>query len=145
MLLEIVGFVGAFIVLLYYFAEQKKPLLGLAGSVVMMVLGFWILSDGLQIRTGEQVTEATASLENGSIVGASAGTAELDGNTTTYSEDLTSGTNLTLSGTRSQNVTYVYAPIPAAPYTGTSPFIGLMLVILSIYGLLYYVAVMIKG
>lgn len=145
MLLEVIGFMGAFIVLLFYFAEQKKPVLGLAGSITLMVLSFWILSDGIQIRSGELVTETTASLDNGSIVGASVGTAELDGNTTTYSEDLTSGSNLSSSGTTNKSLTYVYSAVPATPYTGTSPFLGLMLLLLSVYGLLYYVAVMIGG
>lgn len=141
MLLEVIGFVGAVIVLLFFFAEQRKPFLGFSASIMLMVLSFWILADGIQVRSGELKT--IANLEN--MTGNS--TAQTNGvntvvagiitaYTATTTEDVESLTNIT--GT--ETLQYAYTDVPVTPFAETHQFIGLMLLLISLYGMFHYVA-----
>lgn len=144
MLLEVAGFVGVVIVFLFYFAEQRKPIAGVFASLMLMVSSFWVLSDGLQMRSGEVVSVATLQNLTGTNSGSMDGTSTLDGNTTDYSEseavNMTGMTNIT--GT--ETLQYSYADVPITPYAETSWFLGIMLLLFSLYTLFHYIATLIR-
>jgi len=119
MLLELVAFVGLIVAVLVFFAEAGKHApLGLVGGTILLILGLWVLVDGMQYQTG-----LASNLTM---------TSNISGNVT-----------ITLTN---ETITPTYASIPELPYLdiGTSTFIGLALVLLSLYGLFHY-AFEVKG
>jgi len=59
MLLEVAGFWGAMIVLLFLYSEiSGMKALAIAPAIMLLVLGYWLLSDasGIEVRTGVDVT-----------------------------------------------------------------------------------------
>jgi len=120
MFLELVAFVGLIIAVLVFFAEggDHAPL-GLIGATVLLILGFWVMTDGIQYQTS--LSTAT--------------------NSTNTSLD-----NITYVVTTTQTTTPVYSDIPEFPYLsiGISVFVGLSLILMAIYGLIHY-SFVIKG
>lgn len=115
MLLELFGFLGLIIGILVIIAEQKKPVCGIFASVLLLVTAYWCLADGIQIKSGETQT----SQDNGtSIIGV---------NTTSLFMN---------SSATSQNV---YVDIPSLPFIEMSALLGLLFILLGIYGVFHYV------
>ena len=53
MQIEVVGFLGIFIVVLVFLAEStKRRIFGVVAALLLIVLSVWILTDGIQIVTG---------------------------------------------------------------------------------------------
>jgi hypothetical protein len=63
---EIIGFYSIFLLVLFAFTEAtKKYPIGIVASVLMCVLGLWLLTDGIQIKTSETInTTANTTLTN---------------------------------------------------------------------------------
>ncbi len=116
MYFELIGFFALVITAMFVFAEMtKKASLGIIASVLIFVLGAWMLSDGIQIRSGEITSKNITSNT----------TSDLLSNLTTTNE--------------TDNETYVWSPIQVSPFMPFNTVVGLVFVLLSIYGGLFYV------
>ena len=66
MLLEIAGFIGIFVLILFTYGEHfRKKEVCLMASLLLLVLGFWILFTGIQIQTGTATTILTGTICRG--------------------------------------------------------------------------------
>jgi len=131
MLLEILGFFGIFFIIAFYFAEQKKPHIGIITSLFLIVFGLLVMADGIQMKTGE--TNIITGLDTG--IEDMNGTSDLLGNTTTYYENALTNTTIT----RNETKTYTYADIPAIPYIDISQVFGMIISLFGMYGTLHYI------
>lgn len=116
LILEVAGFVGLIILVLFIFAEAaKKAPLGIIASVLMGILGLSIIISGLQYNAGSTIT--MNQTENTNVI---------DENTSIK----------TISGTNTINQTYSNIPSPSS--IPMDWILGLILVLLAVYGGLYY-------
>lgn len=111
MYLEILAFFGLIILVLVALAETKKPAMGLFAAIFLFVLSLWIMSEPLQMRSGE-----TKSISSTSVL-----------------VDNTTSTNST------ETINYQYSNVPDYPYTTLQSILSLPLLLISIYGIWYYV------
>jgi hypothetical protein len=139
---EILGFYSLFLVVLFAFAEatNKYPI-GIIASVLMCVMGLWLLTDGIQIKTSQAINDTLSGQL--SRAGADIQNSIVNGNTTT--------TNITINETELSNasdtgsIIWTYQDIPDTPYMPIQNVIGFVLVLLSFYGGLYYTMEMWRG
>lgn len=127
MLIDLVLGFGVLVGILTILAEgTKKPEVGVMAALLLLMLGLWVLTDGMQYKTGETVTT--------SITGTNptTSTETVDGNVTTIY------LNTTMNQTESATTAYVYANIPETPYFSMVTLLGLVMILLSMYGLLHY-------
>lgn len=126
MILELLIFISAIILALFFFAESGKPLLGFVGSVLLLILSFWIFSDGIQMQTQklETITQTGTNLE--------AGTETIDGNATTIAK------TITLNSTESSITSYAYADLPATPYIAIPQLLGTLFFLVALFSMFYY-------
>lgn len=118
---EIAGLFGIIVILLFLFAETGgKVILGVFASLLMLLLGVWIISDPLTFKIAEHTTGTEIIQTNQTIIG---------GNTTTSSINTY---NVTVNDTFVTPSKPTYIPLS---YSGT---IGLALALLSMFGLLHY-------
>jgi len=113
MILELVIFFSAIIISLIFFAESgRHPPLGIIGSIVLLILGLWIVVDGIQYQTSElKMTNSTTTT---------------DGNDTSMES--------------SESISPVYSDLPELPYLsiGISVFLSLSFILASLYMLFNY-------
>lgn len=135
MLLELVGFFGAFIVLLIFFAEFGKNYAGgIIAGVLLIILGSYVFLDGIQIKMGEMTT----------ISGDIAGTSTTDGesetkilvnaSTTAYNES----TVMSYYPDTTEITTDMYADLPPMPFISFEELFGLILVLTGLYTIFVY-------
>lgn len=120
--------------MMLFFAEfSKRKEVAFMAGLFMIILSFWILADGLQIRTGEAIVTNETTTENiATSISELADTNE----TNTTSTSITTGThttNATATAALTSTVTYNYADIPATPYFAYSDLIGLICLLMGIY------------
>ena len=152
MIFEIFAFFGIVIALLAAAAELgQKPFLGIAASVLLLVLSFWVLLDSVQfpyatqtIVTGSEGRTGT-NLQSSTSNSTTNSTSEAISNTTTASSNTTENTALSLALNenvalnRNETTTTLYANIPEiTPAIETKYFLWLVLLFCSLYGLLSY-------
>ena len=117
MLLELAGFFGGIIIVLLFLAETNKPIFGLFATVFLLVLGAWIIVDGIQYKIGESVLVH----ENG---------------TSTMNPDNSS----TIALFSNQTAVSIYQNVPETlPYISVNQFFGVVFILVSIYGIFHYV------
>lgn len=148
MIIDSIIIFGAIIAFCIAWAEfGNKQAFGIAGSLLMLVLGFWIYSDGIQIQTGQITTfsgfDNTTSLAN--LTGANF----KNGSSSTDLSNITSSfftTALNQSSTQAAATSFghkettskIYSDLPATPGVNINTLLGLILNLLGIGGLLYY-------
>jgi len=124
MYLELAGFFSLFILALFAFAETtRKPALGIIGSVLLCILGIWFITDGIQIQSGQTKT-------------------------ITQNSEICESLNMSCSSsamTSTENMTLTYSNIPVAPFMPLQQVIGLVCVLLSLYGGLFFVMKVSEG
>jgi putative Mn2+ efflux pump MntP len=126
MIAETFTFYALIVILLGFFAEfSKKPVFGLFGSILLILLGIYVITDGLQLKTGE--TNAITQLREGTDL--------TDGTTdnSTYSETTT--LNETITETSTTTYEYTSPTLPGFPINS----LGLILVLLGLYSVYAYV------
>jgi hypothetical protein len=140
---------GAIILVCIAWAEfGKKQAFGILGSILLLVMGFWIYSDGLQIQTGQITTfsgldntTGLANLTGNHLQGENSTTTNSSTSSTTAisMNDSTASTSSTSFG-HLETTTKVYADIPATPFLSLKikDFLGLIFNLLGLAGLLYY-------
>ena len=121
MLAEVFGLFGLIVFLLFVFAEtQGKTMLGVFASLMMLLLGIWVIVEPIYFKVAEHITGTETTLKN---------------------ETNTAG-NLTSSSIKTYNVTsnstYVPPSDPSFTPLSYSGIIGLALVLLSMFGMLHY-------
>jgi len=118
---EIAGLFGIIVILLFLFAETGgKVILGVFASLLMLLLGVWIIADPLTFKIAEHTVGTEIIQTNQTIIG---------GNTTTSS---ISTLNVTVNSTFVSPSNPTYIPLS---YSGT---VGLALALLSMFGMLHY-------
>ena len=118
---EIAGLFGIIVILLFVFAETgSKVILGVFASLLMLLLGVWIIADPLTFKIAEHTTGTETVQMNQTVSG---------GNTTTNS---VSTFNVTTNTTFAPPSNPTYIPLS---YSGT---VGLALILLSMFGMLHY-------
>ncbi len=121
MYLELLAFFGLFLLILYVIAEgTRKPIVGAFASLLLITLGVWVIVDGLQMRTGDVLTKN-----------------EFQNQTVSFN-NATNATTTALTTTGTDTTVYVYSPVPATPYLGLQFVLGIVLVLLGLYGATYY-------
>ena len=121
MLYEVFGLFGILVLLLFIFAEVgSKAILGVFASLLMLLLGVWVIFEPIMFKTAEHTTGTEISQGNQTIVG---------GNTTSNSINTY---NVTTNSTFTAPANPSYTPVS---YSG---LIGLVFVLLSMFGLLHY-------
>lgn len=121
MLLELAGGFALIIFSIMAFAEYfRKPGLAIIASVLLFPLGGWILGDGLQMKTGELLSN------EGNITETSTSFADINLTITnsTYKEE-----------TQSTNQ---YEDLPTTPYISFTELVGLLCFLLGIYTTSHY-------
>lgn len=118
MLLEIAVLFALFIFVIFLLTQMAKDvILGVIGGVVMIVLGFWVLTGGIDVQSGSAISSAEDQVSVSVVAG----------NTTT------STTNITSSG--SSTTTYSKATAPVGNF---SQIFGILIIIIGIYQTLKY-------
>lgn len=128
MIFELVGFIGIITLVLIALSEQSKtPVIGIAGSILLLILGFSILIDGIEIKTGE------TQITTGGITTTGTELAVADDNETTTTINLIADNNETTT------TTYTYSE-PTVDIGGNNLIdaLGILFIILSIVGILRY-------
>lgn len=115
MYLELIGFFGIIIMILVILGEQKQPFLGFTGSILLLVMAYWILQGGIQITTGQTKVITQTGTQNA-----------LNGTTT-------------LNVTTTENIQSIYTNVPVLPFYELSNLLSLILIFLALYGLYHYV------
>lgn len=125
--MEVFGFYSLIVIILAFFAEySRKPIIGLFAAILLLLLGLFILADGLQFRTGDITNDITTKtgtyLTNGTYP-----------TNTTYEET----TALNEVSTTEGSTTYAYSDtdIPGFPVLS----LGIFMILLAIYGMYAYV------
>ena len=69
MYLEVVGFWGLICLAFFYIAEwkNKNVTIGLIGSILLVVLGIWLVGNPIEIKTGETSSLIQTSIANSSV------------------------------------------------------------------------------
>ena len=125
----------------------NKQAFGIAGSLLMLVLGFWIYSDGIQIQTGQITTfsgldnSTTSSNLTGLNLQLSNSTSDFVNLTSSNSTVQLNQSEASASSTRfghTETVSKIYSDLPATPGVNINTLLGLILNLLGIGGLLYY-------
>lgn len=132
MLFEIFAFFGIVIALLAAMAELgQKPFFGIAASVLLLVLSFWVLLDSIQFPY------ATQTIVTGSE--AKTGTNLQDSNTTSNSTFTAITLNEGVALNRNETTTTLYQNIPEiTPAIETKYLLWLVLLFVAMYGMLSY-------
>lgn len=129
MYLEIFALFGGIILLLFLFAEfTRQSILGVFASVLMLILSFWILTEGLYYQTGTSQfgTDITAQIEN---------------TTANNTNNITlTNTIKTISLSRNMTTINTYAPIPTTRFIKLDFLLGFSMLLLAIYSLFRYVS-----
>ena len=116
----------------------KKPLFGLIASILLFVGGLYLLTDDLQIKTGEIVNyggeDQTIGTKNLSGYERDVGSPP-DVNIT-YFENNTINTTTSLG--RNETKSYVYSDMPATPYYDFVDLLGLALMLIALGGMGVY-------
>lgn len=135
MQIEALVYFSAFILVLFGFAEQyKKNILGIFGSIALIVLAMWIFTDDIQFQTGYNTLQN--STINNILVGDLDGTNTLDNSSiASYLENYNETT--TGTGTQTKTTTYTYSAI-TTPYFQFNTFLALLLLGIAIYLFGYY-------
>lgn len=114
---ETFAFFGIFVLLLYIFGEiGDKKVLGVFASLLLLVVGVVIYTDGIGFQQGATKISTDSS------------TATVSGNTTT--------TTITKNETTTPNYAQP-APLPYVPVSYAQLF-GICFVLLSLYGMYWY-------
>jgi hypothetical protein len=118
MIFEIAVLFALFIFVLFLLTEiANDVILGVIGGVVMIVLGYWVFTGGIEIMSGSTSSGIEAHTSVSTVVG----------NTTT------SITNITSSGTETSTYTKATAPVG-----NFSQIFGTLIILLGIYQTLKY-------
>lgn len=131
MILEVLGFIGILILILIYLAEQKKPVLGIAGSLILFLTAFWVWGEGIQVQSGTTATLQLTALH------AQNETAEQTDNTT--ATNLTGNYTVTGTATLTPDYTMITAPFGAA--FAFKDFLGFIFMMLGTYGFWHYATI----
>jgi hypothetical protein len=152
MFLETFVLFSTILIVLFVFAElTRQPVLALFPSILLFIFGIWLITDNIQIHSGEYMTYNENRLEdifyNGTMLGTGEGLSNINstiiGNTTTSNENFTQlmdtlynetgvGT-INVSGT--QNSTYNYQSIGVPVYWPITfgNLIGTLFILLGFY------------
>lgn len=141
MLFEILLLFGVFITLLLFFSEvSKMPALGLIGGLSILLLSYWVLTDDIQIKTGEVITSTI--LKNGTETGNTflEGNAVLSNITNGSIYNETANGTIDLLGTEEVNktITYQFDDIPPDSIASFYQTFGLILLLLGLYITFHY-------
>lgn len=139
MIFEIFAFFGLTVIALAVLAEMgRKPFLGIAASVILLILSIAVLTDGIQFRTGENTLSAeTQLISNSTAVQSGVSVPQLD-NSTLFAKNSTFSSS-TASLSKNSTTTYTYANIPAiTPVIEIKVLLWLILMFISLYGLIAY-------
>jgi hypothetical protein len=118
---EVFGLFGILLILLFFFAETGgKVILGVFASLLMLLLGVWVIVEPITFKTAEHVVGTEITTTNQTSVG---------GNTTTHT---TNTFNVTT------NETFTVPPGPSYTPVSYSGLIGMVLLLLSMFGMLHY-------
>ncbi len=134
-ILEIVALIGIVIILLIYFAEKGITLFGLVAGALLMIFGFMIMTDGIQIQSGEEIDITTFE----SINGTTNSTYSYVGNQTDTIEEIHLE-NVTVD--TSESSAYVYSDIPETPFIPLDDLLGDLFILLGLYGMFHYLVEM---
>ena len=127
MISDVFAFYGIFVVLLFAFGELgQKKILGVFASLLFLILGLVVYVDNLTFSVSDTKIISTSEQDS---------TETVLGITTT---------NKTISG--NETTTRNYAPPAALPYVPLTfaQLIGLSLLLISMYGLIYYAYSMVR-
>jgi uncharacterized membrane protein YeiB len=125
MYLEAVLLTGLFAFLLIFISEAyNKKLFGVAASLLMLILGLWIYTDGIQINTGslEELQEERQGLA-------------IATNTSNTTIETTTNTTLTSATTNTQTYSNL-----ETPYMQFHVVLGFFMIALSIWGMFVYIS-----
>lgn len=121
MQIELFGLFGIITLLIFIFAEfGNKTILGVFASLLMLMLGIWVLYEPLTFKTAEYTGGTETILSSQTTTG---------GNTTTSSLNIY---NITTNSTYTSPSGPTYTPLS---YSGV---IGTTLVLLAMFGMLHY-------
>jgi uncharacterized membrane protein YjgN (DUF898 family) len=148
MILELFGVLGLFILILVFIAEYtKRPFLGLVSSLTLLLLAFWILSDGIQYQIGYAVagnTTHTTSILSGNTMNGSNTNYETN-ITNLYYEESSSNSSNTDTSTKIEITSYQYADVSwSIAVIGLKDFLGVVFILLGLFGLLSYATEMVS-
>lgn len=131
----LIGIYGVVIVLVILAEGTKKPEAGIFGMLLLLITALWVLDDGtLQYKTGETIStnitgmNPTISVESSESV--------VTGDTTDTVTNIS--LNATMNQTETSTTAYLYEDFPDPPYIEFPIFVSLVMILFSIYGLLYY-------
>ena len=137
MLLELVAGYVCIIVILLAFAEYKnKFVLGIFASTLLFILGGWMLTDGIQMQTG-QVINITETA-NETTLGASELTGTRDNVTGDYSEDANFSQTGSKFSSSAETVSYTYEDLPDNPIISVTSTSSLLCFLFGLYFLFHY-------
>lgn len=138
MIIEAFVLVGAIALVMFLFAESRKPIAGIFGSVLLMILSYWTIADGIQIQAGQNNFDLNTGLELGTANGTNDGSSLSSGNTTTFTQGMKTNITTATTGTTNSTVTNIYADIPTTPFIRVANLLGVMLLLFSLYLFFYY-------
>lgn len=113
--IQIFGFLGIIILLLVIFAEatKSKKALGVIAGLLLIMLGLWVYSDGIQIQTGQVTTK----------------------NINEFHDITPAYDNVTITG--NETITYVMSDITLEWIT-FNEVMGLFLILFGVFGVIFY-------
>lgn len=121
MLLELFAFFGLMAIAMFAFADMRNyGTIRIMASFILLILGFWVVVDGLQYRTGDSVDISETRTLGGTNTNNATGTPN------TYNE--------TVSLSRSETVSYEYAALEW-PFASIIPLRHVLAIILWFMGL----------
>lgn len=143
MIFEFVAFYGIIILVLFCFAEfRTKPEVGIVASVLLLTFSLWIIVDGIQIQTGQDINITETAQADGTLSGILNGTRSGSENVTysgTYNETYDETKQLTEAVTRNETVVNRWEDIPDTPYMNYTEVLGIGLTLLSVYLVFNYI------
>ncbi len=152
MIIELFGMYALLLILLFGFAELgRQKALGIIGSGLLIILGLWLITDGLQTYVGDDITMNETQAQIYNLTGA------LDGNSTSfadvvgqdiltvanYTEAYAEGTSGTITSTATQTIRKAYEDTTWS-FTDIIPFnnfLGIVFILLGVYGFVQYLTV----
>ena len=144
MLLEIVGFLVLLIGGLVFMAESTKRLeIGVIASLLLIILGLWIITDNIQVQTGTSISATEINTINGLNSGnlnGSSGWTSIDNTTsaTVYAEGSNTTSSSSISITRTETDSKVFTDIPTTPIFPIHQLIAIVFIFLGLMGAFEY-------
>lgn len=126
MILDTIIIFGVIILAILYFADSRDPkkgVLGIIAGVILLIMALGIYTEGIQIRTGETTS--------GVMIVTTSGNNTVSNGTIVSFDEVSNSTQL-----QTTNPTYV--SLPAVPFVNYGQFLGLLLILVTIYLWVHY-------